>query len=135
SGVQSYLDALFTALINDSIDGFQCLDGMSFDRRALDYRMHIVFCQVYDPMIASNVKLELLEDLPADYEVTIIEAAVSREEKIWTIPLEEVDRTMEISNLTSIYVPPEPDELLYDTLNLLTELIATLRGPKGCPWD
>ena len=135
SGGQSYLDALFTALRIDPIDGFQFVDGMSFDRRALDYRKHIVFCQVYDPMIASNVKLELLEDLPADYEVTIIEAAGSREEKIWTIPLEEVDRTMEISNLTSIYVPPAPDELLYHTFNQLKEVIATLRGPKGCPWD
>src|SRR5699024_5275227 len=80
SGGQSYLDALFTAVRIDPIDGFPFVDGMSFDRRALDYRKNIVFCQVYDPMIVSNVKLELLVDLDADYEVLIVEVGERRED-------------------------------------------------------
>lgn len=134
-GGHSYLDALFTSLQIDPIDGFQFVDGMSFDRRTLNYRQHIIFCQVYDPFIASNVKLELLEDLPADYEVTIIDAAGSPEEKVLTVPLEQLDRTVGVSNLTSVYVPPVPSDLLNHTFNRLKEVIATLRGPDGCPWD
>src|SRR5690625_7088292 len=68
-GGQSYLDALFTSLKIDPIEGFQFVDGTAFSRHDLQYRHHLVFCQVYDQFIASEIKLTLLEDLPADYEV------------------------------------------------------------------
>lgn len=134
-GGQSYLDALFTSLEIDPIEGFQFIDGTSFVRSDLQYRQHIVFCQVYDQFIASEIKLALLEDLPADYEVTIIEAAGSSDEMKTTIHLSELDRTIEMSNLVSVYVPPATDDLLNHQFKRLKEIIATLRGPNGCPWD
>ncbi|WP_068675824.1 nucleoside triphosphate pyrophosphohydrolase [Oceanobacillus sp. Castelsardo] len=135
SGGQSYLDDLFTALKIDPIDGFQFLDGTSFARSDISYRGHVIFCQVYDPFIASDVKLALLEDLPSDYEVTIVEAAGSEKEKIITVPLVELDRQVEISNLTSVYVPPVPNHLLNHTFDNLREVMRRLRAPDGCPWD
>lgn len=134
-GGKSYLDDLFTALKIDPIEGFQFVDGTSFVRSQLDYRHHLIFCQVYDRFTASEVKLALLEDLPADYEVVIVEAVGSADERIWKLPIEELDRSMEISNLTSVYVPPAPADLLHHTFSRLREVIATLRGPDGCPWD
>ena len=134
-GGQSYLDDLFTSLKIDPIEGFQFIDGTLFNRSTLDYSHHLIFCQVYDRFIASNVKLALLEDLPADYKVTIIEAAGSEQERITMIPLEELDHSMEISNLTSVYVPPAPPTVLNHTFSRLREVMATLRGPGGCPWD
>ena len=134
-GGQSYLDDLFTSLKIDPIDGFQFVDGTSFKRSQLNYEQHIVFCQVYDRYIASEVKLTLLEDLPADYPVTIIKAAGSNEEVLTTVPLAELDRSIEMSNLTSVYIPPAPKELLNHTFGRLREIVATLRGPGGCKWD
>jgi len=134
-GGQSYLDDLFTALKIDPIDGFQFVDGTSFIRSQLDLRQHLVFCQVYDRMIASNVKLALLEDLPPDYEVTVVDAAGSEQEKIIHLPLEELDHSLEVSNLTSVYIPPVPSHLLNHTFTNLREVIQTLRSPDGCPWD
>lgn len=134
-GGQSYLDALFTSLKIDPIDGFQFVDGTSFIRNQLDYRHHIVFCQVYDRFIASEVKLALLEDLPADYQVTVVEAAGSNMEKLTTIPLEELDHVLEVDNLTSVYIPPAPKQMLSHTFARLREVIGELRGPNGCPWD
>lgn len=134
-GGQSYLDDLFTSLKIDPIEGFQFVDGTSFTRSQLDYRHHIIFCQVYDRFVASEVKLSLLEDLPPDYEVIIIEAAGSKQESITKVSLEELDHTMEISNLTSVYIPPAPDNLLHHTFDHLREVMATLRSPDGCPWD
>lgn len=134
-GGKSYLDDLFTVLKIDPIEGFQFVDATSFVRSQLDYRHHLIFCQVYDRFTASEVKLALLEDLPADYEVTIIEAVGSEVERIRKLRLEELDRSMEISNLTSVYVPPAPDELLHHTFSQLRDIVATLRGPDGCPWD
>ena len=134
-GGQSYLDDLFTALKIDPIEGFQFIDGTSFKRTTLQYEQHMIFCQVYDQMIASDIKLTLLEDLPADYAVTIVEAVGSTEEKILTVPLHELDHHLRVSNLTSIYVPPVPTDTLKHTFSVLRETIATLRAPNGCPWD
>lgn len=135
AGGQSYLDALFAALQIDPIDGFQFVDGTSFQRDQLEYTQHLVFCQVYDAFIASEVKLALLEDLPHDYPVTIVEAAGSEQERITAIPLEELDHAVELSNLTSVYVPPASKDQLHHTFSRFREVIATLRAPGGCPWD
>lgn len=134
-GGQSYLDDLFTTLRIDPIDGFQFIDGTAFQREELNYRNHLIFCQVYDAFIASEVKLTLLEDLPPSYEVTVVEAAGSKDERILHVPLEELDRIIMFSNLTSVYVPPAPDELLTHEFVSLRTVIRTLRGENGCPWD
>lgn len=135
SGGQSYLDDLFTSLKIDPIEGFQFLDGTSFNRSDVSYQNHLVFCQVYDRYIASEVKLALLEDLPADYIITIVEAVGSSAEVLTEIPLEELDRSIEVGNLTSVYIPPVPKELLNHQFSRLREVIATLRAPGGCEWD
>ncbi|GAA0311096.1 tetrapyrrole methylase family protein/MazG family protein [Gracilibacillus halotolerans] len=134
-GGQSFLDDLFTAVQVDPIEGFQLVDATSFDRYELEYSQPIIFCQVYDQMIASEVKLALLEDLPADYRISIIQAAGSRDENILEVSLEELDRQTSLSNLTSVYIPKVPSELLNHQFYQLKEIIATLRGPNGCPWD
>src|SRR5699024_8556090 len=104
-GGQSYLDAVFASLKIDPIEGFQFVDGTSFERRQLNYEQHLVFCQVYDQFIASEVKLTLLEDLPPDYEITIVEAAGTKQEKLVKLPLEKLDHEVKVNNLTSVYVP------------------------------
>src|SRR5690625_3593527 len=68
-GGQSYLDDMFTALQIDPIDGFQFLDATSFNRDDVNYQSHVIFCQVYDKFVASEVKLTLLEDLSPEHEI------------------------------------------------------------------
>ncbi|HLS06847.1 MAG TPA: SAM-dependent methyltransferase, partial [Bacillota bacterium] len=133
-GGQSYLDALFTSLQIDPIEGLQFVDATSFQRQQLNFSNHIIFAQVYDQLVASNIKLTLLEDLPPDYEVTVIEAAGSQAEKIQIISLVELDRVISTSNLISVYVPPVPENLLNHTFSRLRDVIAYLRSPKGCSW-
>ncbi|MEI3604573.1 nucleoside triphosphate pyrophosphohydrolase [Pseudogracilibacillus sp. SE30717A] len=134
-GGQSYLDDLFTTLKIDPIDGFQFLDATSFEREEITYRNHLIFCQVYDKFIASEVKLTLLEDLPPDYTVYVVEAAGSVDERVLEITVEDLDRTVEVSNLTSLYIPPIQDEQLPHQFQTLRSIIKKLRGPEGCPWD
>ncbi|MFN7253021.1 MAG: nucleoside triphosphate pyrophosphohydrolase [Anaerobacillus sp.] len=136
SGGQSFLDNLFQAVQIDPIEGCQIVDGTSLNRVELQVRHHIIVCQVYDAFIASEVKLTLMELLPDDYEVTIVTAAGSSQEKIQTVPLYELDRVTTLNNLTAVYVPPVLDEqLLYRDFGKLREVIAELRSPNGCPWD
>lgn len=135
-GGQSFLDALFTALKIDPIEGFQLIDATSFQGDEWQLTKHTIFCQVYDSFIASEVKLTLMEQLPDDYPVYIVTAAGSKEEKVTKIPLYELDRTVTLNNLTSVYVPPVREEtMLYHRFETLRRVISTLRGPNGCPWD
>lgn len=134
-GGNSYLDDLFTALKIDPIEGFQFIDATSFTRENLNFTNHIIFCQVYDQFIASEVKLTLLEDLQADYNIKIVEAAGTKDEKVQTIELQDLDRVAKTSNLLSVYVPPVPKEELKHQFDTLHSIVKTLRGPDGCPWD
>ncbi|MEH7343458.1 nucleoside triphosphate pyrophosphohydrolase [Bacillus sp. JJ1532] len=135
-GGQSFLDALFQSLKIDPIEGFQLLDGTSLKKDELEVKHHMIIGQVYDQFVASEVKLTLMDLLPYDYNVFIVTAAGSKEEQLRKVPLYELDRDMEINNLTSIYVPPVTDEaILYKSFSKLREIIAELRGPNGCPWD
>lgn len=135
-GGQSFFDAMFTALEIDPVEGFQFLDGTDLHEDELQLKQHIIIGQVYDSYIASEVKLTLMERLPDDYEVLIVTAAGSREQVLKRVPLYELDRESELSNLTSVYVPPVREaELLYGEFQALRKVIADLRGPNGCPWD
>ncbi|PLS15151.1 nucleoside triphosphate pyrophosphohydrolase [Bacillus sp. M6-12] len=135
-GGQSFLDPLFQATGADPIEGFQLLDGTALKRDEIIITQHMIIGQVYDAFVASEVKLTLMEKLPDDYEVLIVTAAGTSMEKVIKVPLFELDRQMELSNLTSVYVPPvKEDEHLYREFSRLREIIAVLRGPNGCPWD
>ncbi|MTH55246.1 nucleoside triphosphate pyrophosphohydrolase [Bacillus mangrovi] len=136
AGGQSFLDATFAALNIDPIDGFQMADAGTVKKGDLQFHHHIILCQVYDQMVASEVKLTLMEDLPYDYEVYIVTAAGSKREEITKVPLFELDRLSAISNLTSLYIPPVREEqLLYHQFDEFRGIVAALRGPGGCPWD
>ncbi len=135
-GGQSFLDALFLSLRIDPVEGFQLLDGTALNADQLQLRQHMFISQVYDRLIASDVKLTLMERLPDEYEVYIVTAAGSPEEKIEKVPLYELDHKTEIHNLVTLYVPPVTEEELHmRDFSKLREIISILRGPNGCPWD
>lgn len=136
AGGHSFLDALFQALGIDPIEGFQLLDATSFEKSHVQLRQHVIIGQVYDTFTASRVKLELMELLPDDYQVFIIYDAGTEKEKVKKLPLYELDHDFQVHNLASVYVPPVQDEtILYKDFSYLRWIIATLRGPNGCPWD
>ncbi len=136
AGGQSFLDSIFQALRIDPIEGFQLLDGTALNRASIQLRNHLIIGQVYDTFSASEVKLTLLDILPHDYPIKVVTAAGSSLEKIKEIELHELDREVDLNNLTSIYVPPVQEEkILYKDFSQLRQIIAELRGPNGCPWD
>ncbi|MBP3039315.1 MazG family protein [Bacillaceae bacterium Marseille-Q3522] len=136
AGGQSFLDSIFLSLKLDPIEGFQLLDGSGLQRDECLLTQHLIISQVYDAFVASHVKLTLLEKLPFDYEIYVVTAAGSKLEEVKKIPLVELDRTVTLSNLTSLYIPPVQDEtILNKEFSRLRAIIAELRGPNGCPWD
>ncbi|MBN8194333.1 nucleoside triphosphate pyrophosphohydrolase [Bacillus sp. NTK074B] len=135
-GGQSFIDPLFASVGADPINGFQLLDGTSLKPQDIHMNQQLIIGQVYDAFIASEVKLTLMELYPFDYEVMLVTAAGSSEEKVERIPLVELDRVAHLSNLTSLYIPAVKEmESSFKQYATLREIISTLRGPNGCPWD
>ncbi|WP_338463447.1 nucleoside triphosphate pyrophosphohydrolase [Brevibacillus borstelensis] len=136
-GGQSFLDPLFARLRIDPIEGFALLDGTALQVGQVHPGLHTIIAQVYDKLVASEVKLTLMEVLPDEYPVTVATAVgVKDMERIDTVPLYELDRLDHFGNLTLVYVPQAKDEaVLYRQFSFLKDIVATLRSPEGCPWD
>ncbi|EST51742.1 hypothetical protein T458_25580 [Brevibacillus panacihumi W25] len=136
-GGQSFLDPLFARLKIDPIEGFALLDGTALKTDEVSPGLHTIIAQVYDAMIASDVKLTLMEVLPDDSPVTAATAVgVAGQERIETVPLYELDRLDHFGNLSLVYVPPAREERIwYRQFSYLKEIVAILRSPEGCPWD
>ncbi|WP_028777602.1 nucleoside triphosphate pyrophosphohydrolase [Shimazuella kribbensis] len=137
-GGGSFLDIAFARLGIDPVEGFQLLDGTDLtEGYVLVPNQHILIGQVYSSLVASDVKLTLMQVYPDDYEVVLADAlGVTGKEKIIRVPLYELDRQNCFTNLTSVYVPPAREEsVFYKQFSFLVQIMKKLRGPEGCPWD
>lgn len=57
------------------------------------------------------------------------------DEECRTVPLYELDRQENIDHLTSVFVPEYKEKVSVMDVRPLTDVMATLRSPGGCPWD
>ena len=132
----SFVDAMFNYLGVDPADGFKLLDAFEIKNSYIDTNTNMIITQVYDHFIASNLKLALLEHYDYDQEVCIVTGAgVKNLESKKYIPLHELDRVEnEFNYLSSLYIP-KTNKKMYNTINELQDIMATLRGPSGCEWD
>ncbi|AGK99758.1 nucleoside triphosphate pyrophosphohydrolase [Desulfoscipio gibsoniae] len=136
----SFLDELYAVLKVDPVQGIQIIDGLKLDGCLLNPALGVVMVQVYSRLVASDVKLSLLEMYPAEHLVAIVRAAgVPGEQRVEYVPLFEMDRLDWLDHLTSIYIPPisrAADSMKADfPLDPLVDIMGRLRGEGGCPWD
>lgn len=133
----SFLDSVCSALRFDPIDGMLLLDGTTLAPDQLQLSTHTLIAQVFNPAVASEVKLTLMEVYPDDYSVTVVRAAgVSGLERIQQIPLYDLDRLDFVDHLTTVFVPKAHDEsTLHKDPWFVAKLVKRLRDPDGCPWD
>ncbi|MBQ6820631.1 MAG: nucleoside triphosphate pyrophosphohydrolase [Clostridium sp.] len=130
----SFIDAMMEALKIDPIEGLKVIDAFDINNQVLDKRIGTIITQVYNPLIASEVKLRLLDYYNDDTEIFFVRAAgIVGEESIRKIPVYELDMQEDIDYLTSIYIPKDMENK--KDFNDLVEIIDTLRGENGCPWD
>jgi tetrapyrrole methylase family protein/MazG family protein len=92
--------------------------------------------QLYSRLLASEVKLALMNQYPDEHGVVLVRAAGTPEQRIVRRPLFQLDRGHEaaaaVAHLTTLYVPPLADVTSFEGLQ---ETVAHLRAPGGCPWD
>ena len=130
----SFIDAMMEALMIDPIEGLKVIDAFDINNQVLDKRIGTIITQVYNPLIASEVKLKLLEQYNDETEIYFVRAAgIQGQESIRVIPLFELDMQEDIDYLTSIYIPKDLNNKR--DFNDLLDVIEVLRGEDGCPWD
>jgi tetrapyrrole methylase family protein/MazG family protein len=131
----SFIEAVLCELGVDAVDdGIQVVDAYEIDRTVLGEGAVLV-AQCHSTELLSNTKLALLEELPADHLVALVDAASSSDSKVLWVELAELDRCgFTPGHLTSIFVPPY-DRAPGRSLRAFVDLVETLRAPGGCPWD
>lgn len=133
-GGKSFIDDLFAAVAIDPIEGFQLVDSFDIDADEIYPGHHLIIMQVFHSMIASEVKLALMEIYPAEHQVCMIDAAGSAEEKVTWLPLYELDYFQEIHNLRSVYVPPLPRDEAIHSFETTQSYVDEIFGEEGDAW-
>ena len=131
----SFIAPSLAAVEADALDGLQIADATVIANchyPPFDADRSVLIAQIYKKMIASDVKLTLLELYPPTHPVTLLHGAGSSDAQTLTLPLYELDHQANFAYLTSLWVPPlsEPSSLPH-----LQNIVAHLRAPDGCPWD
>ncbi len=133
-GSSSFLEPTLEALGLCITDGVQVIDALSASQYPPDQSMHVLYYQVYDRLVASELKLLLLRYYPEGHTVHVVRAAgVPTEQSVQAVPLYQLDR-VQVDHLTSVHVPPLRADDRRDFAGLV-HIVARLRGPGGCPWD
>lgn len=158
----SFLDLAYVALGIDPIAGLRIIDAQDFGAIADAGQYPLMITQVYSQLVASDLKIALMENLPDEYELYFLRNMGLEDEECRPVKLFELDRQPKIDHLTSVYIPPmgedenmpcgimafgedeeeEAVENMVDTASFddvdiqpLVDVMRTLREPGGCPWD
>lgn len=135
SFVESTLQALaahsaFGADGLDPLRGLQVCDALELataHHPPLNPDQPALIAQVYSRLIASDVKLTLMNQYAPQHPVWVV-----RDRHVERVPLHELDHADRFDHLTTLYVPPLPQPGSFEALQ---EIVAHLRAPEGCPWD
>ena len=131
----SFVESVLSALKLDGLDGLQLFDAIeltNFHYPPVNPDVPLLLGQVYNRLLASEVKLLLTAVYPDEHPIQLVHMAGTDEQLVESMPLYEMDRSQNIGHLTSLFVFPLPYRA---SLATLAETVAVLRSPEGCPWD
>jgi len=131
----SFADAAWARLgVDPMATGARVVDGRALDMTMLGGSTPLLVAQCDDPLVLGDIKLALLERLPAETPVTVVQRLGLPDEHVEELALAELDRVVVPDHLTAVFVPGEVTSPAAELARLLT-LAERLRGPGGCAWD
>lgn len=150
----SFLDLAYIYLGVDPIDGLRIVDAGDLMALGSAGEYPMIITQVYSRMVASDLKLALMDVLDDEQEIFFLRNLGAADEECRPIKLYELDQQQNIDHLTSVYVPPLETKGVCDNFSVnenilseenkneeivelqpLADVIKVLREPGGCPWD
>jgi tetrapyrrole methylase family protein/MazG family protein len=129
----SYVDLAWLRVGVDPTDGAQLADGQALPAALPAGPVLISHC--HSPLVLSDVKLALLERIPPEQPVTVLQRLGLADESVAEVPLADLDRAVEPDHLTCVFVDVPAAGGPGDAWERLVALIERLRAPGGCPWD
>ena len=130
----SFLDLIYTKVGVDPIEGIRIIDAADKAAVADAGKYPLIITQVYSQLVASELKMDLMEVLPDETKIYFMRNLSLPDEEFLTIPLFELDRQKNIDHLTTVFVPVRRQTGEMD-IRPLERVVETLRAPGGCPWD
>ena len=130
----SFVDLAWARLGRDPMTGVHIVDAADFVPSAAGRSGPILIGHCISPLVMSDLKLVLLDALPADTPVVVLQRLGLPDELVTEIPLVELDRAVTPDHLTSVFVDAGERTIAGDVARLVA-LAQRLRGPGGCPWD
>ncbi len=121
--------------------GLDALDGLSiYDALEIAGRYHppfppdtpVLVGQLYSKLVAADVKLTLMNQYPPEHPASLLHKLGTDDEWREDLPLAEVDHSVSIGTMTTLFLPEMPLESAFESFQ---ETVAHLRAPDGCPWD
>ena len=106
----SFLDLAYVELGIDPIAGLRIIDAQDFGAAAEAGQYPLMITQVYSQLVASDLKITLMDALPDDYEIYFLRNLGLPDEECRPVQLFELDRQPHIDHLTSVFVAPLPKE-------------------------
>ena len=82
--------------------------------------------------LAGRVMATLLNAYAADHAISLVQAPGSGAERVWSCPLNQLDRQSGLDAPTTVYLPAQAGDGSFSSFQ---DTIAHLRSPQGCPWD
>lgn len=131
----SFVEPTLSTLGIDGLEGLQLFDAIEiarYNHPPLNSDVPILLGQVYNRLLAGELKMALSAIFPDEHQVMLVHGAGTVNQIKEEVPLYAIDRSEHLAHLTSLYVPPLP---VASSLPALAETVAYLRGPDGCPWD
>lgn len=131
----SFIESVLTAVRQDALDGLQIFDALELVTKhipPISPDLPVMISQVFNRLVASELKLVLMTIYPDDHELMLVHGADTQQMHVDTIPLYELDHSDATAHLSTLYIPPLPYPA---SLTALAETVAILRSPDGCPWD
>lgn len=131
----SFIEPCLAALELDALDGVFVADAHevgALHHPSFPPHAHVLVGQIHSRMVASDVKLTLMNQYPEDHSVVLVVGAGTGDPQMQRSPLHDLDRRETFGPLTTLYLPPLERPGAFEQFQ---EIVAHLRAPEGCPWD
>jgi tetrapyrrole methylase family protein / MazG family protein len=124
-------------------EGAQVVEATSLGGRGIDLSVELnprwpaVVTGIYNPRVASDLKLALQRVYPPEHPSVLVHHPGLDDAASQHVSLSEIDRSAHpLDHLTHLVLPPVVEYTPTGSAHTLRAIVARLRAPEiGCPWD
>lgn len=129
-----FLDLISLKLEMNTTNGIRTINAFDIDWAIFDRRVGNIITQIYNPLIASEVKAKLYEYYRKDTEIIFCNnIGIKESESVRRILLCQLDEQESFDFFTTVFIPEDLNNK--KDIHDLIEIVQILRSEDGCPWD